>query len=277
MARNITQAQIEAVVLDAAVLFVDYGLGTQREIGVTKGGVEFKVTESIRGIEFDGRRGRTKGLDRVDEINAYLKATTLVLSNANILVSLGAATEAAGVIKNTLGGTIPVANYFTNVTAFGVCNKTNTYKKITLKNAVGSTGDTTIATADKSEAGLTLQFDACWNPLDYTVSLYEVTDATAIEAVTALAALTVTSAAGATGKSVVTVATTPAPGRGFVYKTGTTVETVTFDQVLTTGYAALISGATLTPTSTHTVITVAEINGADNKAKAVGTANLAIG
>lgn len=126
MPRNITQAQVESVVLDAAVLFVDYGESTQREIGVTKGGVEFKVTETIRPIEFDGRRGRTKGLDRVDEINAYLKATTLVLSNENILISLGAASEAAGTISNTKGGTIPTSRYFKNVTAFGVCNKTNT-------------------------------------------------------------------------------------------------------------------------------------------------------
>lgn len=276
MPRNITQAQIEAVVLDAAVLFADYGLATQREIGVTKGGVEFKVTESIRGIEFDGRRGKTKGMDVVDSIDAYLKATTLVLSNENILISLGAAAEAAGVISNTTGGAIPAARYFTNVTAFGICNKTNTYKKIQILNAIGANGDLTIATADKGEAGVTLQFNASWNPLDYTVKLYTIEDATAIEAVTALASLYVTSVAGATGKSVITVATTPAPGHGFVYETGTVASTVVFDDVIT-DWTPLISGATITPTGGHTVITVAEINGADNKAKAVGTATLAIG
>lgn len=276
MPRNITQAQSESLVLDAAILFVDYGETTQREIGVTKGGVEFKATETIRPIEFDGRRGRTKGLDRVDEINAYLKATTLVLSNENILISLGAASEAAGTISNTTGGTIPTSRYFKNVTAFGVCNKTNTYKKIVLKNAIGANGDTTIATADKSEAGLTLQFDATWNPLDYTEKLYEISDATAIEAVTTLFALTVSSVAGASGKSVITVATTPAPGHGFVYSTGTVADPVTFDEVVT-DRTTLISGATITPTGGHTIISVVEINGADNKAKGYGTATLAIG
>lgn len=276
MSRNITQAQIEGIVLDAAILFLDYGLATEREIGITKGGVEFKVTETLRQIDFDGKRGRTKGMEVVDQIDAYLKATSLVISNENILVSLGAASEAAGIISNTLGGAIPATKYFTNVTAFGVCNKTNTYKKITIKNAVGANGDTTIATADKSEAGISLQLNACWNPLDYTAKLYEITDATAIEAVTTLAALVVTSVAGATGKSVVTVASTPAAGRGFVYAVGATAETVTFDEVIG-DWTTLISGATITPGAGNTIISVAEINGADNKAKAFGTHTLVVG
>ncbi len=273
--RNITSTQKEAIILDAAVLFVDYGLGTQREIGITKGGVEFKVTENVRDIEYDGKRGKTKGMEVVDSIDAYLKVTTLEASQDNIYLTLGAATNAAGVITNSQGGVISDARYLTNVTAFGICNKSGTYKKITIKNVLAA-GGLTLNTSDKSEAGLELTLNAHWDPASVSTPIYEIKDDTVgIVAQSALNTLVVTSTAGGSGDSVITVASTPAAGRGFVYKTGSAAVTVVFDDVLTTGWTALISGATIT--SADAYITVAEINGADNKAKAVGSTALNVG
>lgn len=177
MARNLTQNQIESIVLDTAVLYTNYGEASQAMLGITKGGVEFNVTESLRDIEYDGRRGKTMGMEVVDAIDAYLKTTTLEITNDNIFLALGAATKASGTgkITNTTGGVIAASRYLTNITAFGYCNKTSTFKKITIYNVLAP-GGLTITTADKSEAGLPLQFNAHWNPMDYTDPVYEVED-----------------------------------------------------------------------------------------------------
>ena len=161
--RRITQNQRENIVLNAAILVADYGEATAREIGITKGGVKFTVTETVRDIEFDGRRGKTKGMEVVDEIDAVLETTTLELSQENILLALVAAAEGdGGEIVNTDGGVIPDERYLKNITAFGICNKTSKYKKITLYNP-GAAGGLEIATSDKNEATVPLKINAHWD------------------------------------------------------------------------------------------------------------------
>lgn len=178
--RNLTSKQIESIVLDAAVVIINDGEADAKEIGITKGGVEFAVTESVRDIEYDGRRGKTKGMEVVDGIDAYLKFTTLELTNDNILHTLGAAELNENTIKNTVGGVVPGNKYIKNVAAYGICNKTNSYKKIKIYNASGAGQGLSIKTTDKGEASIDLQFNAHWNPLDYSESLYTVEDANAM-------------------------------------------------------------------------------------------------
>jgi hypothetical protein len=173
--RNLTQTQIDSIVLDAAILFANYGETGVREIGITKGGVEFNVTENVRDIEYDGRRGKTKGMEVVDAIDAYMKVTTLEASQANVLETLAAASLTTQVIANTQAGVVPTSHYLKNVTAFGKQIGTNKYKKITLFNADGQ-GGLTFSMTDKAEAGLTIQFNAHWNPLNVADPLYKIED-----------------------------------------------------------------------------------------------------
>ena len=161
--RRITQNQRENIVLNAAILVADYGEETEREIGITKGGVKFTVTETVRDIEFDGRRGKTKGMEVVDEIDAAFETATLELSQENILLALVAAEQGeSDEITNTDGGVIPDTRYLQNITAFGICNKTSKFKKITLYNP-GAAGGLEIATADKGEATVPLKINAHWD------------------------------------------------------------------------------------------------------------------
>ena len=48
--------------IDEGIVVVDYGETNEKVLGPTRGGVEFVVTPSIRDIEFDGRKGKTKGM-----------------------------------------------------------------------------------------------------------------------------------------------------------------------------------------------------------------------
>lgn len=247
MPRNITTAQKESIMLDSAVLFADYGLATQREIGITKGGVEFNVSENVRDIEYDGRRGKTKGMQVVDEINAYLKCSTLELSNDNILATLGAASETGTIISNTACGLIASTRYLNNVTAFGYMNKTGAFKKITLKNAAAFNGGMTIKTTDKGEATIDLQFNANWNPEDMTETIYSIEDDTTgiTEALRTLHIASVDSSEA--GKTELFVYDSPRVGMGFYYKdAGDSAPSAPALNAVITGATLFISGTEIT-------------------------------
>lgn len=92
-----------------------------------------------------------------------------------------------------------------------------------------------------------------------------------------LATLTVGVEAGATaGGSHVSV-TQPLPdGHSYVYQAGASAVTVTYDEELTTGWTTLPKNGNVTGLTAGQTITVAEINTADKKAKASGTATIVV-
>ena len=91
-----------------------------------------------------------------------------------------------------------------------------------------------------------------------------------------LTTLMVTSTAGeAAGKSVLRVMpAAPMMGNSRVYKTGTAPTAVVYDQSIT-DWTALPADGGITPTKSHTVVQVVELDGA-GKAKALGQAPLVI-
>jgi len=89
--------------------------------------------------------------------------------------------------------------------------------------------------------------------------------------------LTVTVSAGsAAGGSHVAVIEPLVSGHSYKYKTGDTAETVDYDQALTTGWTALPDDGNVTGLTAGQTLTVAEVNTADNKAKAVGSATIVV-
>ena len=92
-----------------------------------------------------------------------------------------------------------------------------------------------------------------------------------------LGSLTVTVSAGsATGGSHIAVTEPLVSGHSYKYKAGATAETVTYDQALTTGWTALPTDGNVTGLTAGQTLTVAEVNTADNKAKAVGSATIVV-
>lgn len=88
--------------------------------------------------------------------------------------------------------------------------------------------------------------------------------------------LVTTEEGAATGATHVDVLQSLPDGYSYVYQTGATAATVTYDEELTTGWTALPEDGNLTGLTAGQIITVAQINTADNKAKAIGLATIVV-
>lgn len=74
---RLTKNQTEKIQIDEGIVVIDLGEATEKVLGPTRGGAEFTATPSIRDIEYDGRVGKTKGLQVKDGEDVSLKITAL--------------------------------------------------------------------------------------------------------------------------------------------------------------------------------------------------------
>ncbi len=179
----LTQQQVENIQIDHGIVFVNYGETDQKQLGPTRGGGEFTVTKNIRDIEFDGRKGKTKGLQVVDEIDAQLTVTHLDASLETLRLAMPYATYDETAKKLTCAGNnvgiVPEEAYLKNVTMFAKVVGGG-YKKITLFNAM-SEADFTLTAAPKSEGEMPLEVFAHWDPMDDESELFSIEDIEGIE------------------------------------------------------------------------------------------------
>ena len=162
----LTKTQVENIQIDHGIVFVNYGETDQKQLGPTRGGGEFVVTKNIRDIEFDGRKGKSKGLQVVDEIDAQLTVTHLDASLETLQLAMPYAdyTDKKITCAGNNVGIIPEDAYLKNVTMF-VKVVGGGYKKITLFNAM-SEADFTLTAAPKGEGEMPLEVFAHWDPTD---------------------------------------------------------------------------------------------------------------
>jgi len=92
MPQELTTEQIQNIVIDTGVVYVNYGEEGERILAPVRGGNQFLVERTIRDIEFDGRRGKTKGLRRITEENAKLVVALMDMSMDNLALMLAGAT-----------------------------------------------------------------------------------------------------------------------------------------------------------------------------------------
>lgn len=92
MPQELTVEQIENIVLDTGVLYVNYGEEGEKILAPVRGGTQFLVEQTIKDIEYDGRRGKTKGMRRITELNAKIVAGLMDLSMENLKLGLAGAT-----------------------------------------------------------------------------------------------------------------------------------------------------------------------------------------
>lgn len=178
MKRKITQQQLENIQIDYGMVYVNFGVDGERRIGPTRGGGEFNATATIRDIEYDGSRGKTKGMQHVDDINAMLKVTNLDTSMGELALAMPYATYAEEKItcKGTNLGVIPDSAYLENITMFAKVVGGG-YKKITLYNAMAE-NDFVFAAVPKGEGQIAVEVYAHWDAQedDDTANLYEIED-----------------------------------------------------------------------------------------------------
>lgn len=183
---KLTQQQIENIQIDYGIVYLNFGEATQVKLGPTKGGATFDVTKTMRDIEFDGARGKEKGLKVIDDIMAKLSLTNLDISIETLsklmpyatLEGDGGATPYSLKCKTENIGMLPDSAYLENVTMFAKLTSGG-YKKIILYNAMAE-NDFSLAAVPKGEGGVAVEIFANWDPQDETVNLYEIHDVSSL-------------------------------------------------------------------------------------------------
>ena len=173
---DLAQTQVENVQIDYGILMINDGEVDARTIGPTRGGGEFSVKQSIRDIEFDGMKGKTKGMQVVESVDALLTVTHLDTSMASLADAMPYATYDDVSDTITCGsaniGVIPLTSYLKNVTMYCKTIKGD-YRKITLYNAMSEKEFSLVAKA-KGEGEVSLEINAHWDPLDGLADLYKI-------------------------------------------------------------------------------------------------------
>jgi len=183
---GLTQTQIENIQIDYGIVFTNYGEVNQTKLGPSRGGGEFSVDNKIRDIEYDGQKGKTKGMQVNEEVNASLKVTILDMSIPTLALAMPYATlEGDGNVtpysltcKNDDVGIVDSTSYLKNITMFCKTVK-GAYKKITLYNAM-SESKFGLKAKPKGEGEVELEFNAHWDVVDDTANLFKVEDAGSI-------------------------------------------------------------------------------------------------
>lgn len=171
MRYDLTLEQIEDVVIDHGVVYVNYGEVDERMLAPTRGGNSFVVEREIKIIERDGARGKEKGLRRIISENATLTVRLMNLSQENLKLALPGANFEAGVITNG-DGSIPNEDYIKNVTLVGE-TMSGENKVITLYNALNENG-LNVNLAPKDESVVELQLAAHYDPADLSSPIYKI-------------------------------------------------------------------------------------------------------
>jgi len=160
------KAQLDKIQTDFGLVYFNYGEADERLLGPTRGGATFEATQILRDIEYDGRLGKTKGLQTIDFIDAKLMVPFLSISIDDLKLILPQATvsgtapaEVLTVAEESLG-VIPDDDYIKNITMFA---KTldGKFKKITLYNAMNE-APMSLAAVDKAEGVVNLEIFAHW-------------------------------------------------------------------------------------------------------------------
>ena len=194
---NLTQAQVNKIQIDEGLIFIDYGTANERKLAPTRGGGEFSATKSIRDIEFDGRVGKTAGMQVNEGEEAVLKVNSLCCSQQELEFALpGCRVTGTGdskVIKNAKAGVLPAAVgntvYCSNIVMFAKLLD-GKYKKITIYNPLNE-GAFSIKAVQKSENELSLEIYAHHTISDLNGDLYQIEEVSSADAEAALSSLTI--------------------------------------------------------------------------------------
>lgn len=166
---QLKEADVNKIQIDEGVVVINYGEDDETILGPTRGGAEFTATPSIRDIEFDGRKGKSKGLQIKDGEDVVLKVKTLCCSNENLALAIpGAKTSDSTPATVSPGefGLIPKTAYLKNI---AVITKMldSTYKILTIKNPMHE-GAFTFKAASKAENEHSLEMIGHYDPFDET-------------------------------------------------------------------------------------------------------------
>lgn len=167
------------LILDGGELY--YG---NTKLATTRGGVRFSPGETLRAVEFDGRRAGVAGLDRIVFRDPTLSCTLLDLTAAELALLIPGATS--GTVGGVTTITPPDAGVFltplSNIRAVFDKGDTGIFE-IRFPKAMPERGD--LETSDPGEGGFPVTFhalvdNATQNPEDAPYTLHHYTAGTAL-------------------------------------------------------------------------------------------------
>lgn len=161
---NLSNNNIQKIQIDEGIVVINLGEEDQIILGPTRGGVEFTATPSIRDIEFDGRKGKSKGLQVKDGEDVTLKVACLCCSLENLKLAIPGATIASDKITPGNFGVISTEAYLKSVAAVTKMID-GTYTIIKVANPMHE-GAFTYKGSSKSENEHNLEFVGHYNPTD---------------------------------------------------------------------------------------------------------------
>jgi len=184
----ITQQQKENIQIDYGLVYVNFGVAGERRLAPTRGGGTFVVTPTYRDIEFDGTKGKEKGMQILDSVTASLTVPLMDTSMENLALAMPYATLAGNggdtpytlTMESSAIGVVPNSAYFANITLFAKVIGGG-YKKITLYNPMNE-GAFSFAAAPKSEGIINMEIQAHWDSEDDDADLYKIEDVATIGA-----------------------------------------------------------------------------------------------
>ena len=176
---NLTTEQLESVLIDEAMVYINYGETDEAELAPCKGGSSFNVEQEIKDIEYDGQKGKTKGMRRVISENCFAKLNLMGLTNENLKLALCGANmdETSKAITNGTGA-IATTEYLKNVTII-VKSMGGKYKVITIYNAMSDNGLSATFTS-KEESVIELNMSAHYDPANLASPIYKIEELTTL-------------------------------------------------------------------------------------------------
>lgn len=212
-----------------------------------------------------------------DDLN---KVNKTVMTDEEATLKLGLITWNASTLdKLSATGTVTTSGQKRTIKIGGIANQNNKKFAIRFVNPDKVDGDIRVTIVGQNQAGFSLSFtkdkENIINPEfkalpldnDGTLIIYE-------EEILSVASLAISLVAGTAGKTKVSlVSPTLEVGNSYKYKLNHTAS-ISFDDVLTTGWAALTVGTTEISTVAGDLVVVAEVNTSNNKAKKVGAATV---
>ncbi len=161
---NLTQGDVNKIQIDEGIVITNYKLENERIIGPVRGGVEVVITPTVRDIEYDGRRGKTAGMQVKDEEDVSAKFNTICSSQENLQLGLIGPKVTGTKIEQGEFGLIKKECYLKNI-AVVTMMLDGTFKILTIKNVMHE-GAFTFKPTPKGENEHSLEMLGHYNAFD---------------------------------------------------------------------------------------------------------------
>lgn len=155
----------QRLLLDAGVVYANYGLGSQRILGATRGGSTFTIEPEYRMMPADGAPGDVKGSERALRVKVKLTTNILEMTTDNLKMALPASVSstAGGYDTITRSAQLTNADYLDNVALVIKKSGSSVPFILILKNCL-ALGNFEVAGSDDDEPVLAVEFTAHFDP-----------------------------------------------------------------------------------------------------------------